>query len=131
MRCAAISKRTGDRCGRLVSPGDKFCCYHAKRSQRLEALEILGAKPLLLREGSPELEPLALLRGVDGEILLLRAQIRRAAAEGDREYARRGIETLCKVLKVQYVLAGRSSEGLADSISRVLEEVGNELGMTL
>ncbi len=71
------------------------------------------------------------MRGVGDEITLLRRQIREADQTGDSEGVRRGIETLLKALRVQHVLAGRSAESLADSLAKVLEEVGNELGMPL
>jgi len=85
----------------------------------------------VLDEGALEMEVAAALRGVEDEIAVLRMLIRRVAREGDVEATRRGIETLCKALKVQYALEGRSAEGLAGSLARVLDELGNELGMAL
>jgi len=84
-----------------------------------------------LEEGALGLEVASALRGVDDEIAVLRMLIRKVAREGDLEATRRGIETLCRALKVQYVLEGRSTEGLAGSLARVLDEVGSELGMTV
>jgi len=85
----------------------------------------------VLEEGALEMEVAAALRGVEDEIAVLRMLIRKVAREGDVEATRRGIETLCRALKVQYALEGRSAEGLAGSLARVLDEVGNELGMAL
>ncbi len=70
------------------------------------------------------------LPGVEEEIALLRILLRKMAQEGDVEAARRNIETLCRALRVQYVLGGHSTEGLAGSLAQVPDELGNELGMT-
>ena len=77
------------------------------------------------------LQVAAALRGVDDEIAVLRMLIRKVAREGDVETTRRAIDTLCRALKVQYALDGRPAEGLASSIARVLDELGNEMGMSL
>jgi hypothetical protein len=69
--------------------------------------------------------------GVSDEIALLRRQIREAANAGDWESVRRGIDTLCKALRIQHVLTGRAAEGLSGSLAHVLEEVGVELGIPL
>jgi hypothetical protein len=45
--------------------------------------------------------------------------------------ARRDIEALCRTLKVQYALDDRSTDNLSQALARVLDEIGNELGMTL
>lgn len=84
-----------------------------------------------MEDAAPELELASAVRGVDDEIALMRMLIRRAVREGDLEETRRAIDTLCRALKVQYALEGRSAEGLAGSLAKVLDEVGNELGMAL
>ena len=84
-----------------------------------------------LDEGELGLEIAAALRGVDDEIAVLRMLIRKVAREGDVEATRKAIETLCRALKVQYALEGRAADGLARSLAKVLNEVGNELGMAL
>ncbi len=135
MRCTADAKRTGRRCGRVAQPGSRYCSYHQEGARGRP----LGEGPTgggassysALPYEEPQAPESAAPHGMDGEIALLRRRIREAADEGDWEAMRKGIETLCKVLKVQYVLAGRSSESLAGSLSRVLEEVGNELGIAL
>ena len=135
MRCTATAKSTGQRCGRVALQGSRYCRYHeAKERGRPPGEEATGSESFSRSAFPPEESEApgsAAPRAMDGEIALLRRRIREAADEGDWEAMRRGIETLCKVLKVQYVLVGRSSESLAGSLSRVLEEVGNELGITL
>lgn len=135
MRCTATAKSTGQRCGQPARQGSRYCRYHQEEERDRRPGEDAAGGEASSSFAFPREEPPAPEsagpRGMDGEIALLRRRIREAADEGDWEAMRRGIETLCKVLKVQYVLAGRSSESLASSLSSVLEEVGNELGMTL
>ncbi len=144
MQCAAVARRSGRRCGQRAIPGGQYCRYHRADAETRgggarEAVGRGGGEKApegsfyggVLEEGPGEMELAAALRGVEDEIALLRTQIRKAAREGDVEATRRGIETLCRALKVQYAMEGRSAEGLAGSLARVLEEVGNELGMTL
>lgn len=71
------------------------------------------------------------LEGLAGEIAMLRLLIRREAEAGDVEAARRGVETLCRALKVQHALEGRPADSLAGAVARVLDEIGNELGVRL
>src|SRR5450759_4024081 len=103
MRCAAIVKRTGKPCARGALSGSRFCGYHRQGRFRVAG------------ERSAEQERPSFYSDV--------------LEEGDLEATRRGIETLCRALKVQYALEGRSADGLAGSLARVLDEVGNELGM--
>jgi len=136
MRCAAIVKRTGKPCARGALSGSRFCGYHRQGRFRVAGeRSVEQERPSfysdVLEEGALELEVAAALHGVVDEIAVLRMLIRRVAREGDLEATRRGIETLCRALKVQYALEGRSADGLAGSLARVLDEVGNELGMTL
>lgn len=131
MHCVATSQRTGRQCGRHVRPGDRFCFIHAENGRRGRSAAGTGVTPRSMEEVAIDLERLARARGMGDEILLLRAQIRRASEEGDWEAMRRGIETLAKALRVEHFVEGESSESLSGALSRVLEEVGNELGMTL
>jgi hypothetical protein len=71
------------------------------------------------------------LEGVDAEIAVLRVLIKQDLSEGRVAEARRGIETLCRTLKVQYALDDRSTDNLSQALARVLDEIGSELGMTL
>lgn len=133
VQCEAIARSTGRRCGRMAPADSALCRLHqgpagsgpgrkaGNRSFYADALEeeVLG------------LEVAAALKGVGDEIAVLRVLIRKVAREGDLEATRRGVETLCRALKVQYALEGRSAEGLAGSLARVLDEVGTELGMVL
>ncbi len=107
MRCEAVARTTKRRCARGAMPGSRFCRYHQGATSAVEPL------------------------GVQDEIALLKSHIRKAVEAGDEVAMRKGIETLCKAVRIQYVLGGRSAESLAGSLSKVLEEVGNELGITL
>ena len=71
------------------------------------------------------------LDGVDAEIAVLRVLIKQDLSEGRMVEARRDIEALCRTLKVQYALDDRSTDNLSQALARVLDEIGNELGMTL
>ena len=73
----------------------------------------------------------AALEGVDAEIAVLRVLIKQDLSEGRMVEARRDIEALCRTLKVQYALDDRSTDNLSQALARVLDEIGNELGMTL
>jgi len=73
----------------------------------------------------------ATLKGVDAEIAVLRVLIKQDLSEGRMVEARRDIEALCRTLKVQYALDDRSTDNLSQALARVLDEIGNELGMTL
>lgn len=136
MRCAATAKRTGQRCGRKALPGGRYCRYHqghpgAPGRGETKRADERSFYSDVLEGGALGLEVAAALRGVDDEIAVLRMLIRKVAREGDVEATRRAIDTLCRAIKVQYALEGRSAEGLARSLARVLDEVGNELGMAL
>ena len=135
MRCEAIVKSTGERCGRKTHSGSRFCGYHRRKPEKYGGVEadqeLSPFYTTALEDEAMELEVAAALRGVDDEIAVLRMLIRKAVKEGDAEATRKGIETLCRALKVQYALDGRSAEGLAGSLAKVLDEVGNELGMSL
>ena len=78
-----------------------------------------------------DLAEAAELEGVAAEIAVLRVLIKQDLAHGNLAEARRDIDTLCRTLKVQYALDERSADTLAQSISRVLDELGEELGVTL
>lgn len=110
-------------------PGSRYCRYHRQEARD----EIAGESfySLAPEDEALELEMAAALRGVDDEIAVLRMLIRKVARQGDVEATRRAIDTLCRALKVQYALDGKSAEGLASSLARVLDELGNEMGMAL
>ena len=131
MQCMAIAVDSRERCKRRVRPGTRYCTYHgpAGHGQARGDQTEEGDSPL--RALVPAQGEGAQARGVGDEIVLLRSQIREAFEQGDTESVRRGIDTLCKALRVQHVLDGRSAESLSGSIARVLEEVGAELGVTL
>ncbi|MHB0870819.1 MAG: hypothetical protein ACYC5J_15410 [Chloroflexota bacterium] len=133
MQCAATVKGTKRRCRQMALPGGDYCWVHARAEAGRRGEQ--GAERSFYSDALDEvelgLEVATALRGVGDEIAVLRVLIRKVAREGDLEATRRGIETLCRALKVQYALEGRSAEGLAGSVARVLDEVGNELGMAL
>jgi hypothetical protein len=66
------------------------------------------------------------LDGVDAEIGVLRVLIRRVLTAGDVEAARRGIDTLCRTLKIRHALDDQGSGRLADTLGRVLDTLAEE-----
>jgi hypothetical protein len=80
-------------------------------------------------------EQVALAGGVDSndlkqELELLRVLIRRGVAEGvDLETVSRSIARLAQALRVQHVVRGQAARNLDEALARVLEEIGNELGL--
>jgi len=136
VQCAAVARRTGKRCRLEALPRERYCRYHQNEAQPQHEDETPMQRDRTfysdaLDEGELGLEIAAALRGVDDEIAVLRMLIRKVAREGDVEATRKAIETLCRALKVQYALEGRAADGLARSLAKVLNEVGNELGMAL
>ena len=81
--------------------------------------------------------PVADVEGIKEEIALLRAAIRRLAGDGDvagqvkaLAELRHQIDTLCTALKTQRALAGPDSDAVSATLARVLEELGDELGVS-
>ncbi len=85
----------------------------------------------LTEDDCRDLARAAALEGVDAEVAVLRIMIKQDLSQGRLAEARRGIEALCRTLKVQYALDDRSANNLSRALARVLDEIGNELGMAL
>ena len=67
---------------------------------------------------------------LDQEVALLRVLIRRGVAEGvDLETLSRSLGRLGQLLRVQRVIQGEAAKSLDEALGRVLEEIGNELGV--
>lgn len=71
----------------------------------------------------------ATLSGVDAEIAVLRVLIRRVLTRGDLDAARRGIETLCRTLKLRHALDDQSSSHLSEALSHVLDAIAEDEAM--
>ena len=74
--------------------------------------------------------------GLADEVALLRSAIQRlahdeAAASQVKTLAelRHQIDTLCTALKTQHALEGRDEDVISAALARVLEELGDELGV--
>jgi hypothetical protein len=74
--------------------------------------------------------------GLAQEVAVLRASIRQLANDGDMaEHVkvlaelRHQIEALCRALKTQQSLAGHDDGGRAAEMTRLLEELGDDLGV--
>jgi chemotaxis protein histidine kinase CheA len=89
-------------------------------------------KPFRLDVGA-----VANIEGLAQEVAVLRASIRQLA-EPDTNTGehvkilaelRHQVEALCRALKTQQALAGRESSTRADELARVLDELGDELGV--
>jgi hypothetical protein len=112
---------SGERCPLDATPGSSSCAAHAVPREP-------GAfyTSQLTDEDRRALALAAELGGVDAEIAVLRVLIRRVLTVGDVEAARRGIETLCRTLKVRHALDDQGSGRLADTLGRVLDTLAEE-----
>jgi hypothetical protein len=50
---------------------------------------------------------------------------------GDIDKARRGIDSLCRTLRARHDLDDGSADQLASSLERVLDTLGDEMGVSL
>lgn len=123
-RCTAVLG-SGEPCSRPALDGSELCAYH----RTVEARR--GARALYLGKLSDEdREALAIaagLEGVDAEVAMMRVLIRRVVGKQDIEAARRGIDTLCRILKTRHDLDQRTTDRLTTSLERVLDTLGGEL----
>jgi hypothetical protein len=76
------------------------------------------------------------VEGLEQEVAVLRASIQRLANSDDMDVhvkvlaeLRHQIEALCTALKTQQALAGRGRDAREAEMARVLEELGDELGV--
>lgn len=84
-----------------------------------------------------DLEAVADVDGLAQEVALLRASIRRLARPDSEagEHVkvlaelRHQVEALCTALKTQLVLEGNGGDARAAELARVLDELGDELGV--
>lgn len=120
MQCVMMLD-SGDRCPVDAQPGTETCAAHAH-------LAGPGAfySGQLTNEDRRALASAAELEGVDAEIAVLRVLIRRVLSAGDVDAARRGIETLCRTLRIRHALDDQSSGRLADTLGRVLDTIADE-----
>lgn len=134
-QCTAVAQATGQRCRRRAASGAELCPQHAV----LQAKDT-GQGPrrrgdygnFLAPEELAQMEAAAGQMTIDGEIALLRVLIRRALKEGQPlAVVAKGVDALGRALKVEYGLKGRAAKGLEEALARALDEIGQELGMTL
>jgi hypothetical protein len=128
VRCAA-TLQSGRPCQREASPPAQLCRFHAQVAARREDRGFYART--LSNSDQRGLASAAELEGVDAEIAVLRILIRRVLTLGDVDAARRGIDSLCRTLKVRHALDDRSADQLATSVERVLDSLGGELGVPL
>ena len=98
-----------------------------------------SARPTRQEIGEPlRLDPAAVanVEGLEEEVALLRAAIRRLADDGDVAghvktlvELRLQIAALCTALKTQRALSGGEADAISAALARVLEELGNEVGV--
>lgn len=128
MRCAA-TLASGKPCSREAQTSADLCSRHARvrqdRTARAFYTTRLSAEERALLAAASQLE------GVEAEIAVLRVLIRRVVGAGDLEAARRGIDTLCRTLRMRHDLDESATDRLSASIERVLDSVGGELGVSL
>lgn len=96
--------------------------------EREQRQSFYGAPP---GEASNALALASVLEGVDAEIAVLRVLIRRSATAGDVDGARRGIDSLGRLLKVRQELAGNRDGEFERSLGRALDTLSVELGKRL
>src|SRR5439155_2168552 len=112
-------------CSREAQAATDHCRFHEGVEIRRNARGFYTTR--LSDEEREALIVAAQLEGVDAEIAILRVLIRRVVSAGDLEAARRGIETLCRSLKARHELDDRSTDQLATSLERVLDNLAREL----
>lgn len=143
MRCGAIvrseARPNGKRCVREAEAGSKLCPYHRARDDerraREEELRAFRAEERE-RELRKELAEAAQLDGLSAEVALMRVLIRRMVGEGKVEAARRGIDTLARMLQpprrtgtawgTRRVNSRTGGDGFSPEFERVLLELGME-----
>lgn len=140
-QCTAVAQATGQRCRRRAASGAELCSRHVLPQKDAGQ----GPRPsaegprrrgdygnYLAPEESAQMEAAAGQMTIDGEIALLRVLIRRALKEGQPlAVVAKGVDALGRALKVEYGLKGRAAKGLEEALARALDEIGQELGMTL
>ena len=121
MQCRAVL-RSAVQCGRQAATGAELCPYH-------RALEFRGQARAfyLARLSADDLEGLAdaaRVPGVDGEVAVLRVLLRKAFGDGEVKAFRRGVETLCRVVRTKHHLDAQATDRLETRLSVVLERLG-------
>lgn len=127
MQCAA-TLASGKPCRRAAQPSSRLCRFHSRVDLRREAARFYRDR--LSDEEQTALAVASQLEGVDAEVAVLRVLIRRVLSVRDIEAARRGIDTLCRMLKAQHALDERGAGQLTGSIERLLDQLDTELGAT-
>jgi hypothetical protein len=119
VQCRYLSD-SGEPCPLDASPGSSTCASHPWPTDDgfyADQLTAADRQTLLLA---------AAVDGVDAEIAVLRVLIRRVLSLGDVESARRGIDTLCRTLKVRQALDAHGAERLAETLGRVLDTIAED-----
>jgi hypothetical protein len=128
VQCVA-TLANGKGCSREAQADSQRCPFHEGVARRRQARQFYTTR--LSDEEQEALLVAAQLDGVDAEIAILRVLIRRGIGAGDLEAARRGIETLCRSLRARHELDDRSTDQLASSLERVLDNLGHDLDVSL
>ena len=123
MQCRFVSE-SGERCPLDALPDSTTCAAHVRTAED-------GFYTEQLTPGDRQALALAAaLDGVDAEIAVLRVLIRRVLSLGDVESARRGIDTLCRTLKIRQALDASGSERFAETVGRVLDSIAQDEAMS-
>jgi len=125
VRCLAILK-SGRPCRNNARSPDDLCVLHAGARER-DGFYGKNLSP----DAQQALAAAGQLEGVDSEIAVLRVLIRQVFTLGDVEEARRSIDTLCRTLRAGHALDDRSAQQLQTSLDRVLDTLGEDLGISL
>lgn len=114
---------------RIAARGEPPSSAPGKRTRRPKSER--PARKLIL-----DVKAVADVDGLEQEVAVLRASIRQLANNGDMDVhvkvlaeLRHQIEALCRALKTQQSLEGSDGDGRTAEMRRVLEELGDDLGV--
>ncbi len=128
MALCTATTQAGQPCRRDAQAGSELCATHRAASERQERSTFYGTPP---GEASNALALASVLEGVDAEVAVLRVLIRRSAIAGDADGARRGIDSLGRLLKVRQELADDRDGEFERSLGRALDALSGEIGKRL
>ena len=130
MTCNVPTTR-GRPCRRPVRPGQTACAYHAADEVRQYGGTHDPAhdfyKDALEHGDLQALAEAAGLDGVDAELAIMRVLVRKVVSTGDVEAARRAVDTVARLVKIQHDLDATQTEHLTTSLDRVLDTLAQDL----
>ena len=146
LRARVSSGRSSARPGRPSSPPPETASEMAAEQERAVSVDAPSSAPAKGKRSSKSARPMSKLvldlgavadaEGLAQEVAVLRASIRQLANNGDMDVhvkvlaeLRHQIEALCRALKTQQSLEGPEGNSRVAEMRRVLEELGDDLGV--